>query len=167
MKKALKLEGNVGKVIKKIDKVTASFSEPVIDRFCERLGFAGVAAAATAYSGNKMWYDDKVEVTYADRTLTASGESLMFQEFGTGLYQTKHHEKAAEFGFGPATYSEEHEQWLTDPKKWVIAERAGHPGEFPVGKTGLWTKGNDPAEGMTKAMDAMRAKIKEAWNDRH
>lgn len=164
----IKLEGSLANVDKDITNITERISESAIDRFCEKLAEYGVIAAQEAYAVATPSYDDVPHVEYSDRTITASGEDLLFVEFGTGIFQSKQHEKAAEFGFGPTTFSAEHGQWLTDPKKMKRAEKAGHPGEFPIGKgKGHWTKGNDPAEGMTKAMDAMRAKIREAWNDRH
>ena len=158
------------KAINDIDKMSEHLQYSAVDKFCRNLADVGMNAAAEAFTeATPSW--DKVpylSYEYTERTIVASGEDLLFVEFGTGLFQTKQHEKAAEFGFGPTTFSVDHAQWLTDPKKMKRAEKAGHPGEFPIGKgKGHWTKGNDPAEGMTKAMDAMREKIREAWNDRH
>lgn len=162
----VRLEGSLSKIDKDIQEI--SDISPKIDSFCERLANYGVDAAQEAYATGTPSYDEVPMVEYSDREITISGEDLLFVEFGTGIFQSKTHYKAAEFGFGPKTFSATHGQWLTDPIKMKRAEKAGHPGEFPIGKgKGQWTKGNDPAEGVTKAMDAMRDHIKEAWNDRH
>lgn len=162
------------KAINDIDKMSEHLQYSAVDKFCRNLADVGMNAAAEAFTETTPSWDKVpyLSYEYTERTIVASGEDLLFVEFGTGLFQKKKHEKAEEFGFTPASYSTDHAQFLVrGSKNWETANKFGHKDMFPMDdpstKKKIWTEGNDPAQGMTKAMDAMRAKIKEAWNDRH
>ena len=177
MGKSLSITGNTTKVIKDLERKAYQISKECGDKLCKNLGEYGKVVAENDYL-DVMSADDTlpdVEYDEGNRELTAKGDDLMFLEFGAGLFQTKTHPKGSEFGAYPTSYSAEHKQWLTDPEKMRIAEKLGHPKEWPIPdesgvytkslKDANWTKGNEPGEGMYNAGKMMRDHIKEAWEE--
>lgn len=80
--------------------------------------------------------------------LTASGEDILFLEFGTGINQDFTHPWGAQYGYTPASYSIQHYGFLIDPKL-----RHFH-GQWPHAKRLHW--GQNPARGMYNASKAMQ-----------
>ena len=177
MGKSLSITGNTTKVIKDLERKAYQISKECGDKFCKNLGEYGKVVAENDYLDVMSADDTLPDVEYDEerRELTAKGDDLMFLEFGAGLFQTKTHPKGSEFGAYPTSYSAEHKQWLTDPEKMRIAEKLGHPKEWPIPeesgvytkslKDANWTKGNEPGEGMYNAGKMMRDHIKEAWEE--
>lgn len=176
MGKSISISGNTTKIITDLQKKAYQLSKECGDKLCKNLGEYGKVVAENDYANAMTEYDTLPDVEYDEdsRELTAKGEDVMFLEFGAGLFQTKTHPKAGEFGAYPTSYSVEHGQWLTDPEKMKIAAALGHEKEWPIPdesgeytslKNAKWTKGNEPGEGMYNAGKMMRDHIKEAWEE--
>lgn len=177
MGKTISITGNTTKVMTDLKRKAYQMSKECGDKLCKNLGERGKNEAEFRYA--EVLSEDNtlpdVEYDEESRELTAKGEDVMFLEFGAGLFQTKTHPKAGEFGAYPTSYSAEHGQWLTDPEKMKVAAALGHEKEWPIPpengdynsslKTAKWTKGNEPGEGMYNAGKMMRDYIKQAWEE--
>ena len=134
MGKSISISGNTTKIITDLQKKAYQLSKECGDKLCKNLGEYGKVVAENDYANAMTEYDTLPDVEYDEesRELTAKGEDVMFLEFGAGLFQTKTHPKAGEFGAYPTSYSVEHGQWLTDPEKMKIAAALGHEKEWPI-----------------------------------
>lgn len=122
--------------------------------FVERLGSLGVNTAAIKFRAAEYDGDNDVNVSaewIGDTSLrvVASGESVLFIEFGSGLGGYGH-PQAKEFGYGPGTYSDNEliggkGHW-TDPEGWYY-------------RHGEKSHGNPPARAMYDAGKEMRLQI--------
>lgn len=122
--------------------------------FVERLGSLGVNTAAIKFRAAKYDGDNDVNVSaewIGDTSLrvVASGEAVLFIEFGSGLGGYGH-PQAKEFGYGPGTYSDDESiggkgHW-TDPEGWYY-------------RHGEKSHGNPPARAMYDAGKEMRLQI--------
>lgn len=98
-------------------------------------------------------------------TLTASGQAVLFIEFGTGIVFTAENPKATELGFMRGTYGKGQGSNLN----WVYVGNPGTNGtvlrETPDGETAVKTRGNPPANAMYEASKTIRqiitAEVKE------
>lgn len=99
------------------------------------------ANESTTIVSTPKWASDGFE-------LIASGQDILFLEFGTGVNQDFTHPWGAEFGYTPASYSVQHYGFLVDPKL-----RHFH-GQWPHEKRLHW--GQNPARGMYNASKAMQ-----------
>lgn len=98
-------------------------------------------------------------------TLTASGQSVLFIEFGTGIVFTTENPKATELGFMRGTYGKGQGSNLN----WIYVGNPGTNGtvlrETLDGETVVKTRGNPPANAMYEASKAIRqiitAEVKE------
>lgn len=79
-------------------------------------------------------------MTNTGAVITASHPALGFIEFGTGILHNSGTEYGQKYGFTPASWSKDHEQWLTDPVK--LAQ--GH-GAWPLANN-VWVEGEAPAD---------------------
>lgn len=116
----------------------------------------GLKYAIGQYSGAA---DASVSVVWDSDTacrIVASGQNLLFVEFGSGVtyYSAPN---AAENGFGPLTWSSTHKNALrssADGASWIYKGESGGDAQPVRTKTGrisngkYWTHGN-PAAGMT------------------
>lgn len=116
---------------------------------------ASVKFAEASYDGDKdvkvkstpEWIDDN------RLAVVASGKSILFIEFGTGLVgYGEHPEYAEQFGYGPGTWSDDpakggKRHW-DDPNGWYF-------------KHGVKTHGNPPAMAMYEAAKTMRNNIRQ------
>lgn len=164
------LTGNTSKVFSDLEQISRTFDaeNPKLKLFCEILADAGRMRAEELYNaankgaGNKTptvneayWLNDTTLV------LTASGEDVLFVEFGTGIlnfsntYPTDTPDAARNAReFYGASYSEKHSGWLVEPK---VSQFNGY---WPYG--GKWVSGNPPAKAMYEAGKRMREVIEEA-----
>lgn len=142
----------VDSLIKKLKKYKSNLQEKN-KRFLQRLADEGLQIATTKFSEAAYDGENKdVSVTTEwidDNTLTikASGEAVLFIEFGSGLIGYGH-EKAEEMGYGPGTWSDSElgkGHWQ-NPDGWY----------YEHGKKSL---GNPPAMAMWEASKNMRMKI--------
>lgn len=91
----------------------------------------------------------KYELTDDGAKITATHPQLGFIEFGTGINFNGASEYGAKLGFIPASWSQEHSQWLTDPQK--LAQTHGF---WPA--PGGWTQGHPPADAFGLAAEMIR-----------
>ena len=98
------------------------------------------ANEGTTVTAAPKWHEDGFD-------LIASGTDILFLEFGTGVNQSFTHPWGAQFGYTPASYSEQHHGFLIEPKL-----RHFH-GQWPHDRTLHW--GQNPARGMYNASKAM------------
>lgn len=114
------------------------------NKLAERgLAVASVRFAMADYDGN----DDvrvRVDKTGSVAVIYAEGNAVAFIEFGTGAKEGYGHPTAAQFGFGPGTWStgEGGKGHWDDPDGWYYAH-------------GKKSYGNPPAMAMYEAVQAM------------
>lgn len=105
-------------------------------------------------------------------TLTASGQAVLFIEFGSGITFTEENPKAVELGFIRGTYGKGKGSNLN----WVYIGDKGSNGEVirttVDGETVVRTKGNPPANAMYEASKTARqiliSEVKEVlFSDRY
>ncbi|MBQ3989517.1 MAG: hypothetical protein II630_01635 [Bacteroidales bacterium] len=123
-------------------------TEEVVKRLAEIGATRAQADFSNAqYDGNK---DFQITVEKSDNgyVVRASGESVLFVEFGTGVTYGYGHPKADEFGMGPGTYPNGKGHW-DDPNGWYLPKSAG----------GGHTMGNAPALPMYNAEQEIKANI--------
>jgi hypothetical protein len=88
---------------------------------------------------------------YGMGVIKATGNDILFWEFGTGIMPWTAHPLAEEYGVAPASFSATHAQWLVGEK------RQKFKGQWPYG--GSWTTGQPPRKAMWDAAKAMREAI--------
>ena len=129
--------------------------------FVKRLGEVGVTVASVRFTGAVYDGTNDVKVVLTQHghgaTVTASGQAVMFIEFGSGVIGAGH-ELAAEHGYGPGTWSDGPQgkgHWQ-DPNGWYYAH-------------GKKSKGNPPARAMLEARDEMVRQVteiaREVWRN--
>ena len=131
-------------------------------KFCEELAKIGQDEALKSYAlmddeGEKYnFHVDKGKWDGDTLILSASGEDIIFMEFGTGIiHNNGEHPLTAKFGYEPSSWSKSHEQNLIPPK----VDNQG--GRWKTSETGTkWFEGHAPAMGMWNASKEMREKIK-------
>lgn len=110
-----------------------------------------------AMSEAKPYQDNGVSVKYEmtgdGAIISATHPELGFIEFGTGIWHNQGTEYGAQLGFTPASWSENHAQWLTDPKKLSV----GHGMWYFNG----WQVGNAPADAFGIAEKTLREYMEE------
>ena len=85
-------------------------------------GYGGQTGVITEYTLRKN-----------EAKITAKGNQILFLEYGTGVIFPSTNPNASKYGFGPATWTVTHKQWL------VGAKRAKFGGKWPVQRGGKWT----------------------------
>ena len=118
-------EKSVGEAIKELRQYKKSL-DMKMQELCRKLAEMGAVKvslgyARAPYTGTK---DISVSVEPIDKgyAIKASGESLLFVEFGAGVTHGYGHPQAAEFGYGPGTYppiNPNNPKW-DNPKGWYI-----------------------------------------------
>ena len=96
-----------------------------------------------------------VSATTYDKTgcnLTATGDDLMFLEFGTGLNMSSQNPYANKMGFYPGSWSVNHKRFLYPNTIYHFK------GAWKHDKKTLW--GQNPAKGMYNAFRAMQERIR-------
>lgn len=149
----MKITSNAKTVISQLRQYKSGLNTK-IHILIERLGNIGVNTANLKYSTAAYDGDKDVEVTaewIGNTTLRviASGETVLFIEFGSGLGGYGH-PQAKEFGYGPGTYSDNEavggkHHWA-DPKGWYYEH-------------GKKSHGNPPSRAMYDAGKEMRMRI--------
>ena len=98
-------------------------------------------------TGNKTW------------RIVASGESVLFIEYGSGITYPHISEFGNASAYPPTSWSASHGKWLVDPRVSQFG------GKWPVPGKGMWTYGNKSANVMYDTKKALeltlgqRAKI--------
>lgn len=138
-------------VIRRLENLVDSLETKKKD-FLQRLADIGVDTAKIHFSNASYDGDRTVDVDPAwidDNTIVvqASGKSVLFIEFGSGLIGYGH-ELAEQFGYGPGTWSDSEQgkgHWA-DPKGWYYEH-------------GKKSYGNPPARAMYEASKEMRRQM--------
>lgn len=94
------------------------------DELVRRLADMGAVNVSLGFSRAIYTGDKNVNVTVEQRgpnsyAIVASGESVLFLEFGSGITYGYGHPQAGEFGYGPGTYPSDKGHW-DDPHGWWI-----------------------------------------------
>ena len=109
--------------------------------------------ARTPYTGPKITdvtVEERGEGKYA---IVASGQAVLFLEFGAGVYLGGGHPQAGEFGYGPTTYPGQ--VHAADPNGWYLPKSV-------AGKSGVHTYGNAPSAAMYHTAKSLRAMLEQA-----
>jgi hypothetical protein len=158
--------GNIDEAIRQIEE----YEKRIVKKrkiFLEKLAEIGVDVATTKFSnaqydgtndvvlGKPEWINDNKLV------ISATGKSVMFIEFGTGVhYASESHPKAGEFGFVRGTYG----HGLGKLDSWRYKGNRGSKGELIENgphKGEIETHGNPANRCMYDASKEMRRKIRE------
>lgn len=137
-----------------------------ITRFVKALADKGVVVArakfnAAAYDGTK---DVSVSVDQdgSHARIIASGETVLFIEFGTGTTYPEH--PSGMFAHG--TYGKGYGDSTKYPNGWAYRGEPGTGGKPIPGREGIYrTKGNPPAEAMWDATTKMAEAIEQTWRE--
>lgn len=133
------------------------------DEVAKRLAEIGATRAEidfenAPYDGNKE-FEISVEKTDNGYSVTASGKSVLFVEFGAGVTYGGGHPQAKEFEMGPGTWPEPHyhkyhgqlyANW-ENPSGWYLPKESG----------GGHTFGNAPAMPMYNAEQEIKSSIEQ------
>lgn len=128
-------------------------------KFLEELAYIGIDTATAVFEDASTEYDGDFDVIVQqvpmwidDNRLAvmASGKSILFVEFGTGLVGYGQDDYADSFGYGPGTWSDNPEKggkghW-DDPAGWYYEH-------------GKISHGNPPARAMYDSSKTMRGEI--------
>lgn len=122
------------------------------EELCERLADMGAMYAEWYFSGVMYAGDIDYKVTVERVSantyrILASGETVLFMEFGAGVRHGYGHPLAGEFGMGPTTYPGQ--KHAADPKGWW----------FKQGENKIHTYGNAPGMPMYNAAKDLRNEI--------
>lgn len=151
---------NAGKVARQIKDYTRSLGAK-LNTFLEKLADIGITQAAIHFQSAE--YDGVNDVvvdsspTWLDEhtlAINASGESILFIEFGTGVYNPVTHPKADELGMIRGAYGKGYGQNYT----WYYRGDPGTNGE-DLGNGRIRTHGNNANRCMWDASEEMRRRI--------
>ncbi len=131
---------------KKLDEKAQEVAKRLADIGATR---ARIDFSNAPYDGNKE-FDVTVENVDNGYRVLASGESVLFVEFGAGITYGHGHPQEAEFGMGAGTYPNGKGHW-NDPKGWWIPKSAG----------GGHTYGNAPSMPMYNAEQEIKFNIEQ------
>lgn len=152
----MKITTNADTVIKQLKSYRDGINGK-LHTLMERLAAVGITKADMTFRTAEYDGDNDVEVTGPEwigenvLQIVASGETVLFIEFGSGLIGDGH-PQAADFGYGPGTFSDNEAlggkgHW-DDPKGWYY-------------RHGEKSHGNPPARAMYEAGKEMRLRIRE------
>lgn len=156
---------------RRMAQVQAAVSdESRLARFLDAIAQTGADVAqarfnAAAYPGAK---DVAVSVVRDSETryrVVASGTSVLFVEFGSGVTYPATNPRADDLGFVPRSWSSTHANAIKRDGLWVYY---GQPGGDATPVSGRpsntwWTQGNPSANAMYEAAKDMRGTIARAW----
>lgn len=98
--------------------------------------------AVSMETGNNVW------------RIAASGEAVLFIEYGTGVTYSHTSEFGNAAAYPPASWSASHDKWLVEPRL------SKYGGKWPVpGWKGYWTKGNKSANVMYGSLKDLRTNL--------
>lgn len=123
-----------------------------LDLLCRRLAEMGAVKVSLGYARAIYSGDKDISVTVEQipdgYAIVASGESVLFVEFGAGARYGDGHPLAGEYGMGPGTYPNGKGHW-NDPRGWYIPKEHG----------GGHTYGNPPSAVMYETAKELRAAV--------
>ena len=126
----------------------------------ERLATISAFRARADFTAAMYAGDNDVEITVNailnGYELLASGTSVLFIEFGTGVINPEH-PQSGEFGFSHGTYGKGHG---ANENGWVYVGEQGNAGQLVRG--GVYrTRGNPPAKAMYNSSEEVRSRIQQ------
>ncbi len=137
-------------VDKKLDRYTKKVNN--LTRKLAEMGATNVSLgyARALYDG---YNDIDVSVEQAENgfDIIASGEKVLFVEFGTGITMGYGHPQAGEFGYGPGTYNPQSGNWK-NPNGWYFKDTDGQK---------YHTYGNPPSMTMYETAKQLKAAVLE------
>ena len=110
-------------VDKKLDRYTKK-----VNNLTRKLAEMGATKVSLGYA--RALYDGyndidvSVEESENGFDIIASGEKVLFVEFGTGITMGYGHPQAGEFGYGPGTYNPQSGNWK-NPNGWYFKDTDG------------------------------------------
>lgn len=134
-----------------------------LQEFARRLAMEGYEVARLRFSAAKYDGDNdvtvRVEQNGTKARIIASGKSVLFIEFGTGVSYPEH--PSGEFAHG--TYGKGKGK---NPNGWAYRGEPGTGGKPIPGRDGVYrTKGNPPAEAMWGATTKMAESVERIWRE--
>lgn len=134
-----------------------------LQEFARRLAMEGYEVAKLRFSAAKYDGDNdvtvRVEQNGTKARIIASGKSVLFIEFGTGVAYPEH--PSGEFAHG--TYGKGKGK---NPNGWAYRGAPGTGGKPIPGREGVYrTKGNPPAEAMWGATTKMAESVERIWRE--
>ena len=148
------MRGSIDDIIKGLEDYKKSLKAKA-DALVKALAEAGCEAVTVTYAGTRYKGPRDENVTVEERgegkyAIVASGQTVLFVEFGAGVYLGGGHPQASEFGYGPATYpGQVHAE---DPRGWWLPKEAG----------GGHTYGNAPSAAMYHTAKSLREMLLQA-----
>lgn len=148
---------NVKEVVDKLSDYQKN-AENKLNLLLEKLCTLGAYRARIDFS-NAMYAGNNdveisVESTSSGYEVVASGASVLFIEFGTGVINPEH-PQSAEFGFAHGQYGDGKG---ANEKGWTYAGEQGNAGQ-PIRDGVYRTYGNPPAKAMYNAAKDMKSEI--------
>lgn len=164
-----RIEGMRG-LRRRLDQVRdTATDEGRLARFLDALTEKGAGVARARFNAAKYPGVNNVSVTVVRDSATAyrvvaSGRSVMFIEFGSGVIYA-HDNPATPAGWGPGSWSETHANRIGRHGYWVYYGAPGGDAQALEGRPGnTWlTRGNPSANAMYEASKDMRRSIADAW----
>lgn len=134
-----------------------------LQEFAKRLAMEGYEVARMRFSTAQYDGDNdvtvRVEQNGTKARIVASGKSVLFIEFGTGVAYPEH--PSGEFSHG--TYGKGKGK---NPNGWAYRGEPGTGGKPIPGRDGVYrTKGNPPAEAMWGATTKMAESVERIWRE--
>lgn len=154
----IKVKTNIDKVISQVEAYQNSIASR-LSALLERLALIGATEARVRFSSAMYAGRNDVEINVvpvSDKSwkIVASGEAVLFIEFGTGIANPEH-PQSGEFGFSHGTYGQGKGM---NPKGWVYVGEQGNAGQMV--REGVYrTRGNPPARAMYNSAKEIQSEI--------
>ena len=140
----------LGKLDKLKDAIAYEIPRVIANNVSDQTTKAMAGFASAEYDGIN---DVTVSMETGDNVwrIVASGEAVLFIEYGSGIVYPHTSEFGNASAYPPTSWSASHDKWLVDPKV------STYGGKWPVpGWKGYWTKGNKSANVMYESQKTLR-----------
>lgn len=143
-------------LLARLDKLKTAIETDVpktIERFVSEQTTKVMSGFASAqYDGDN---DVSVMMETGNKTwrIVASGESVLFIEYGSGITYPHISEFGNASAYPPTSWSSTHGKWLVDPRVSQFG------GKWPVPGKGMWTYGNKSANVMYDSHKTLRTNL--------
>lgn len=157
-------EKSIDQAIKRLEKYQRD-----MDKKCKLLArkLAEMGATNVALDYSRAQYNGSRDINVSVRrkgngfVIIASGETVLFVEFGTGVrYSGTVHPMSSEFGYGAGTYPYGKGHWDSPYGWWYPSNEAGENQKTTsTGKTYSHTYGNPPSMTMYNTSRELRDRV--------
>ena len=149
------MNGSIDDIINGLESYKRSLKVKA-DALVKALAEAGCEAVTVTYAGTRYKGPRDENVTVEERgegkyAIVASGKTVLFVEFGAGVYLGGGHPNPMDYG--PGTYPGKG-HW-DDPNGWYLPKAA-------LGKSGVHTYGNAPSAAMYHTAKSLREMLLQA-----